>query len=403
MRICTFRGVVIEENGRAGRREFGLIDPRSDQLNTGAGGRGRCAQAPADCRRGRGLVLPHDGRGAGPRPGRDAAAADAAGADDGGDRARGAHLAGGAGRADRGAVRVHPLAPGTCGVGGDGEPAHGGRAGVLRKGTGALQSKQGGWRFGIALFLLCTFFLLTRTYIHATPKTSTYPMQVLERVWPLLAPVRPLLFLDTVIGLDALLALQLPVAMLKVNAAEARGFVGPIPSACPPSPPHAPWDKEEREETEDAGFCAAVRGWLERHRHVRRLAVTSGPLRARLFYLREGGGGGAAAADGCSRTRLVCVTYHLPFIPPHEIVNPIGAGDCCSAVTLSAMLSVGEGDDEEDEEDREDGEGDMTAVRAFRLGLAAATASCCKEENSTYDLGTLWAVAAAIRIEVRVE
>ena len=96
----------------------------------------------------------------------------------------------------------------------------------------------------------------------------------------------------------------------------------------------------------------------------------------------------------------MCVTYHLPFIPPHEIVNPIGAGDCCSAVTLSAMLSGGEGDDEEDEED---GEGDMTAARAFRLGLAAATASCCKEENSTYDLGTLWAVAAAIRIEVRVE
>lgn len=43
---------------------------------------------------------------------------------------------------------------------------------------------------------------------------------MLERVWPLLAPApaRPLLFLDTVIGLDAILALQLPVAMLKVRS-----------------------------------------------------------------------------------------------------------------------------------------------------------------------------------------
>ena len=69
---------------------------------------------------------------------------------------------------------------------------------------------------------------------------------------------------------------------------------------------------------EDARFCAAVRGWLQHHRHVRRLAVTSGPLRARLFHLMGGRGDGVGgAADGS--TRLVTHTYTLPFIAPHEI------------------------------------------------------------------------------------
>lgn len=69
---------------------------------------------------------------------------------------------------------------------------------------------------------------------------------------------------------------------------------------------------------EDARFCAAVRGWLQRYRHVRRLAVTSGPLRARLFHLMGGSedGVGGAADSG---TRLVTYSYSLPFIAPHEI------------------------------------------------------------------------------------
>ena len=91
---------------------------------------------------------------------------------------------------------------------------------------------------------------------------------------------------------------------------------------------------------------------------------------------------------------MLDIFMHTPVIHPKSktTVNPIGAGDCCSAVTLSAMLSSREDEDEE-----------VAAARAFRLGLAAATASCCKEENSTYDLDALWAVAAAIRVEVRVE
>jgi hypothetical protein len=54
----------------------------------------------------------------------------------------------------------------------------------------------------------------TNIHTHNLPPLYT---QVLERVWPLLAPRAPLLFLDTVIGLDALLALRLPIAMRKVS------------------------------------------------------------------------------------------------------------------------------------------------------------------------------------------
>jgi sugar/nucleoside kinase (ribokinase family) len=178
--------------------------------------------------------------------------------------------------------------------------------------------------------------------------------------------------------------------------------VGPI---YPTPPPAAPASKEE----EDAAFRRAIRGWLHRHPHVRRLAVTSGPLKARLFHLLSGpnaddsrsSSSGGGSGGGGRGQRLVVHTFHLPFVAPHEIVNPIGAGDTCSAVALSAMLTMrgeeGEGEGEGPADD------DVAAVHAFRLGLAAATASCYKEENSTYDLPTLWAVAAAIRIEVQVE
>lgn len=180
--------------------------------------------------------------------------------------------------------------------------------------------------------------------------------------------------------------------LLKVNAAEAQGFVQ-ASSSLPLSNEVA--DDEEEEDKDDCRFCAAVRRWLERHRHVRWLAVTNGPLQARLFHLRGTGGGDEEEGNG----RLVMYTLHVPFILPHDVVNPIGAGDTCSAVTLSALLTPPAA-----EQEQKGATAAATAVvHAFRLGLAAATASCLKEENSTYDLPTLWSVAAAIRVEARME
>ncbi len=55
-------------------------------------------------------------------------------------------------------------------------------------------------------------------HTHAHHSTCRmHAQQVLGRIWPPLSSLAPLLFLDTVIGLDALLALRLPVAMLKVR------------------------------------------------------------------------------------------------------------------------------------------------------------------------------------------
>ena len=42
-------------------------------------------------------------------------------------------------------------------------------------------------------------------------------------------------------------------------------------------------------------------------------------------------------------------------------------------------------------------------MQAFRLGLAAASASCMEEENSRFDVGKMRALAKQIEVEVQVE
>lgn len=97
---------------------------------------------------------------------------------------------------------------------------------------------------------------------------------------------------------------------------------------------------------------------------LRMVAVTDGPHKALLLWRSlpkvEGHdlGGDGAPAD------LVDYSVHTIEIPELEVVNSIGAGDCVAAGLLLSMLCDGEWG------------GKLAPPEAFRLGLAAASASC---------------------------
>lgn len=95
---------------------------------------------------------------------------------------------------------------------------------------------------------------------------------------------------------------------------------------------------------------------------------------------------------------MVTYVYTLPRLLAEELVNPIGAGDACSGVTLSAAL-VGRRNDRGKKGEDDD---DAWVVPAFRLGLAAASASCREEENSLFAHERMQALEGLIEIHVEM-
>lgn len=160
-----------------------------------------------------------------------------------------------------------------------------------------------------------------------------------------LSPMGPrLVLVDTVVGLEDLLHTPLPLTLLKLNATElisvtAAAFPSPSPSG--PSTP-------------DALEPRAL--WLlDQHPQLLALAVTAGPEQAHLWRRVP------------RSTRRLHVTYTIPRLP--HVVNPIGAGDTCAAVTLAYML----------------GSPALPVERAFAWGLLAGTASCLQEQTADFD------------------
>jgi fructose-1-phosphate kinase PfkB-like protein len=101
--------------------------------------------------------------------------------------------------------------------------------------------------------------------------------------------------------------------------------------------------------------------WVFANFAIRYLALTDGPDRAHLF---------ADSAHWC---------FELP--PLEAVVNPIGAGDTVGAVLLQSLLA-----------------GDL-AHEAFRLGLAAASASCRSIHGARFTMVDARAMATEIRCE----
>ena len=99
---------------------------------------------------------------------------------------------------------------------------------------------------------------------------------------------------------------------------------------------------------------------------------------------------------------MVTYVYGLPRLSVEELVNPIGAGDACSGVALSAALMQRQKEKgREERRTKEEGD-DAWVVPAFRLGLAAASASCGEEESSTFNIERVRALEGLITIEVQV-
>ncbi|KAI9190318.1 hypothetical protein H9P43_001752 [Blastocladiella emersonii ATCC 22665] len=87
------------------------------------------------------------------------------------------------------------------------------------------------------------------------------------------------------------------------------------------------------------------------------------------------------------RPPLPVLSTNGPLTPPTPptrtqlVLNPLGAGDTCSGVTLAAYLESGD------------------LVDAFRCGLAAASASCLMTESTShYERGAMDAVYAMIEV-----
>ncbi len=103
----------------------------------------------------------------------------------------------------------------------------------------------------------------------------------------------------------------------------------------------------------------ALRSALKRFK-LQAIALTDGPRPARL-------------ADGKGLW-----SYELPELS--GVVNPLGAGDCCSAVALSDILSG------------------APAAEAFGNGLAAASASCLTDACSVFSPAKAAEIRAATHV-----
>jgi len=143
------------------------------------------------------------------------------------------------------------------------------------------------------------------------------------------------IFVDSVVSSAKTLPLICD-GMLKVNLDELQGITGKT----------SPDD--------------ALRACLERY-GMRYVAASDGPRQARL-----------AAREGVW-------TFSLPALD--NVKNPLGAGDTCSAVTFSELLSGTSPDD------------------AFAFGLAAASASCLDERCAVFSKQKAMEIRALISVK----
>ena len=205
-------------------------------------------------------------------------------------------------------------------------------------------------------------------------------------------------------GLEAILAEKLPIFMLKVRKGGRKGSRGRRNE-----PLISPLSPQVNAEEAHAFTQGQPQAWLHAHPQLHYLAVTQGGEQARLSRRCRGGSMEEGREGG-----TVTYVYGLPRLSVEELVNPIGAGDACSGATLSAALVQRQREkrreeggkecrkEEQEEEEDDDEEDDAWVVPAFRLGLAAASASCGEEENSTFRLERARALESLITIEVQV-
>ncbi|KAJ2450632.1 hypothetical protein GGF42_004445 [Coemansia sp. RSA 2424] len=169
---------------------------------------------------------------------------------------------------------------------------------------------------------------------------------------------KPLVFVDAVKDIGLVLATKC-IDVLKINSAEAVSLA----SACDP--------------LLDTREARAAATYLANRFSIGIVAVTDGP-------------GAAYLADSSDGT---CYELHVPDLLEDceyflgggtrtcDMLNPIGAGDTCSAVMVNSLL---------------DG---MAAVDAFALGLAAASASCfVLMPNCVFDLDVMQRIRGKIAI-----
>ena len=95
------------------------------------------------------------------------------------------------------------------------------------------------------------------------------------------------------------------------------------------------------------------------------IAATDGPRPANLF-LRQFTNTG----------RSLCIQYEYSIPELNQIINPIGAGDAVSAVLFAEYLKG------------------TPIHEAFKIALAAGSASCITHQNSVFDLGFAKKLAA---------
>lgn len=154
-------------------------------------------------------------------------------------------------------------------------------------------------------------------------------------------PRSRVVLVDSVVGLDEMLHGGLPITLLKLNASELASVTGTALFSLPHDPLQA--------------LETRALWLLDQHPQLLALAVTAGPEHAHLWRRVE------------RSARRLHITYSIPRLP--RVVNPIGAGDTCAAVTLAHLLASPP----------------LPIEAAFAWGLLAATASCLREQTAEYD------------------
>jgi len=169
--------------------------------------------------------------------------------------------------------------------------------------------------------------------VQAISISGTYPPGVTQDFFKIITDAKKdnnfLLLLDSYKGVNQILESK-TVDILKINALEFQSLTG----------------KSSLEE--GVIECFAIYS-------MNSIALTDGPSIAHLFERTANG-------------EVLHYEYSIPKLT--DIINPIGAGDTCSAVFLFHLLSG------------------TPSVQAFQKALGAASASCLASESASFELQT---------------
>jgi len=148
-----------------------------------------------------------------------------------------------------------------------------------------------------------------------------------------------LVLLDGYKNVEDLLQTQ-KVDILKVNAMEIKSLMG----------------KDDLDNC--AEDCFSKFG-------LKYVAITDGSKKAHLFSKEEG--------------KMTHFFYTIPQL--EEVVNPIGAGDTCSAVFMIGLLQG------------------ISAHESYKRALGAASASCLNMEGANFSLDEMDKITSKIQME----